>query len=189
MNKKVLTSSFDSDTITTVLIQIVQQGGAFMKKIVLFMLCALIAFSMSGCVFTYGEVDQDYFEIIQKEDIVDEDFELVDEVTEVEYAFETLNKYVTYIYENEDGDLIEVSFSEPEDDEEDYLYKVCISDATLEDVEYLDDDYSGDSYFKYDDGKKSLENKYETDDEEEYYIYEKKGFLGFKKYEVTEEDE
>ena len=159
-----------------------------MKKIVLFMLMVSMAVSMSGCVFTYGEVDQDYFEILQKEDVVDEDFELIDEVTDVSYSMETLNKYISYIYENEDGDLIEISFSEPGDDDE-YIYKVCISEVTIRDVEYEDDDYSGDYYFRYDDGKKSIENKYESDDEEEYYIYEKKGFLGFKKYEVTEEDD
>ena len=66
-----------------------------MKKIVLFMLMVSMAVSMSGCVFTYGEVDQDYFEILQKEDVVDEDFELIDEVTEVSYSMETLNKYIS----------------------------------------------------------------------------------------------
>lgn len=158
-----------------------------MKKIVLFMLMVSMAVSMSGCVFTYGEVDQDYFEILQKEDVVDEDFELIDEVTEVSYGI-GWNKYISYIYENEDGELIEISFSEPGEDDE-YIYKVYISEVTIRDVEYEDDDYSGDYYFSYDDGKKSIENKYESDDEEEYYIYEKKGFLGFNKYEVTEEDD
>lgn len=158
-----------------------------MKKIVLFMLMVSMAVSMSGCVFTYGEVDQDYFEILQKKDVVDEDFELIDEVTEVSYEI-GWNKYISYIYENEDGDLIEISFSEPGEDDE-YIYKVYISEVTIRDVEYEDDDYNGDYYFSYDDGKKSIENKYESDDEEEYYIYEKKGFLGFKKYEVTEEDD
>ena len=88
------------------------------------MLMVSIAVIMSGCVFTYGEVDQDYFEVLQKEDVVDEDFELIDEVTEVLYSTETLNKYISYIYENEDGDLIEISFREPSDDDEDYIYLV-----------------------------------------------------------------
>ena len=157
-----------------------------MKKIVICILAMIMCISMFGCSSSGGE-DKSVLASLKKEKIIDNDFELIDEVTDI-YTVNFRTEYTYSIYENDDEELIAIFYDEAHsDDEYDYIIRIY-NDVTTRDVEYIDDASGLDEYCVYKDGTKSEENKYDMSDVEIYYAYKKPSKLGIS-YEFEEKED
>ena len=147
-----------------------------MKRLVICILMLIMSISLFGCYSNGGE-DKNVLESLKDEKIVDKDFELIDEVTEI-YTVNGRTEYTYSIYENDDSELIAIYYQKISDSDSDYDYIVRIyTDVTMDEVEYIDDTSYLDGYCKYKDGKKSETNKYEMYDVKAYYAYKKESKL------------
>lgn len=147
-----------------------------MKRLVICMLILIMGVSIFGCSKTGGE-DKSVLKSLKREGIVDKDYELIDEVTEINTVnFRT--EYTYSIYENDDGELIAIFYDEDNADA-DYEYLIRIfSKVTYEEKEEIDEDSYYDFYCEYSDGRKTEENEYDMTDVTVYYAYKKESFLG-----------
>lgn len=148
-----------------------------MKRLVICILILIMSISVFGCYSNGGE-DKSVLKSLKDEKIIDKDFELIDEVTEV-YTINGRQEYTYSIYENDDAELVAIFYENKSRSNTDYDYVIRIyTDVTVDEVEYIDDTGSLDEYCEYKDGKKSENNKYDMSNLQEYYAYKKTSKTG-----------
>lgn len=155
-----------------------------MKKILLSLLVVFSIFCLTACDSSNQSVDN-LLIALQKEKIVDTDLTLIDKVSKIGTTlFYSQTTY--YIYENNNGNLIAINYDTDISSKNDYDYLITIySNVTINnDIEYLDDDTTLESYYSYQDGKKSEYNKYNLEDKIDYLIYESKPLFSKTKYKI-----
>ncbi len=154
-----------------------------MKKILLSLLVVVSMFCLTACDSSSESVDN-LLTALQEEKIVDTDLTLVDKVSKIGTTlFYSQTTY--YIYENNNNELIAINYDTDISSKNEYDYSVAIYyDVSINNVEYLDDDTTLESYYSYQDGKKSEYNKYNLEDKIEYLVYESKPLFSKTKYKI-----
>lgn len=154
-----------------------------MKKILLSLLVVVSMFCLTACDSSSESVDN-LLTALQEEKIVDTDLTLVDKVSKIGTTlFYSQTTY--YIYENNNNELIAINYDTDISSKNEYDYSVTIYyDVSINNVEYLNDDTTLESYYSYQDGKKSEYNKYNLEDKIEYLVYESKPLFSKTKYKI-----
>lgn len=154
-----------------------------MKKILLSLLVVVSMFCLTACDSSSESVDN-LLTALQEEKIVDTDLTSVDKVSKIGTTlFYSQTTY--YIYENNNNELIAINYDTDISSKNEYDYSVTIYyDVSINNVEYLNDDTTLESYYSYQDGKKSEYNKYNLEDKMEYLVYESKPLFSKTKYKI-----
>lgn len=154
-----------------------------MKKILLSLFVVVSMFCLTACDSSSENVDN-LLTAFQKEKIVNTDLTLVDKVSKIGTTlFYSQTTY--YIYENNNNELIAINYDTNISSKKEYDYSVAIYyDVSINNVEYLNDDTTLESYYSYQDGKKSEYNKYNLEDKIEYLVYESKSLFSKTKYKI-----
>lgn len=154
-----------------------------MKKILLSLFVVVSMFCLTACDSSSENVDN-LLTAFQKEKIVNTDLTLVDKVSKIGTTlFYSQTTY--YIYENNNNELIAINYDTNTSSKNEYDYSVAIYyDVSINNVEYLNDDTTLESYYSYQDGKKSEYNKYNLEDKIEYLVYESKSLFSKTKYKI-----
>lgn len=140
---------------------------------------------LTGCDSNVDAVDG-MLNALKSDGIVDENLVLVDKVTKTGTTL-FLTKTTYYIYENQDSNLVAINYNTDVSSKNDYDYSVTIyNDVSVSDVEYIDDSTNPETYYTYQDGKKSESNKYSLSNQKVYNVYEKKPLFSKTKYELVE---
>lgn len=144
------------------------------KKMFLSLLVVFSIFCLTACDSSKNSVDN-LLIALQKEKIVDTDLTLVDKVSKIGAGL-FISKTTYYIYENNNGNLIAINYDTDIASKNDYDYSITIySNVTINnDIEYLDDYGSLESYYAYADGKKSESSKYDFSNSTSYLVYKSK---------------
>ena len=154
------------------------------KKIFLCLLFICGFLCLTGC-DTSKETTDSLLSILQKEKIVDNDLALVDKVSKIGTTlFYSQTTY--YIYENNNGNLIAINYDTDISSKNEYDYSIAIyNDVSINsNIEYLEDDTTLESYYSYQDGKKSEYNKYNLENKTDYLVYESKPLFSKTKYTI-----
>lgn len=156
-----------------------------MKKVILSLMLLLGFICLTGCDSNGNAVDG-MLNTLKKDGIVDKNLVLVDKVTKTSTTlFLTKNTY--YIYENQDSKLIAINYNTDVSSKNDYDYSVTIyNDVSVSDVEYIDDSTNPETYYTYQDGKKSESNKYKLSNKKSYNVYESKTLFSKTNYKLEE---
>lgn len=154
-----------------------------MKKILLSLFVVVSMFCLTACDSSSENVDN-LLIAFQEEKIVNTDLTLVDKVSKIGTTlFYSQTTY--YIYENNNNELIAINYDTNISSKNEYDYSVAIYyDVSINNVEYLNDDTTLESYYSYQDGKKSEYNKYNLEDKIEYLVYESKSLFSKTKYKI-----
>lgn len=154
-----------------------------MKKILLSLFVVVSMFCLTACDSSSENVDN-LLTAFQEEKIVNTDLTLVDKVSKIGTTlFYSQTTY--YIYENNNNELIAINYDTNISSKNEYDYSVAIYyDVSINNVEYLNDDTTLESYYSYQDGKKSEYNKYNLEDKIEYLVYESKSLFLKTKYKI-----
>ena len=154
-----------------------------MKKILLSLFVVVSMFCLTACDSSSENVDN-LLTAFQEEKIVNTDLTLVDKVSKIGTTlFYSQTTY--YIYENTNNELIAINYDTNISSKNEYDYSVAIYyDVSINNVEYLNDDTTLESYYSYQDGKKSEYNKYNLEDKIEYLVYESKPLFSKTKYKI-----
>lgn len=154
-----------------------------MKKILLSLFVVVSMFCLTACDSSSENVDN-LLTAFQEEKIVNTDLTLVDKVSKIGTTlFYSQTTY--YIYENNNNELIAINYDTNISSKNEYDYSVAIYyDVSINNVEYLNDDTTLESYYSYQDGKKSEYNKYNLEDKIEYLVYESKSLFSKTKYKI-----
>ena len=160
-----------------------------MQKLIFFIFISLLlSFSLTACDAGAEDVE-DITDALKKQNIIDDDFELVDQVREI-YAGLFITRTLYYIYQNQDSDYIAITYEKNIESKNDYDFAVTIYEDVEpnSEIEYMDDTSSAEHYYIFiNDDKSAWQNKYLLEDAHRYSVYEKH-FLGlFKHYEFEEE--
>lgn len=156
-----------------------------MKKIVLSLVLFLVLLCLTGCDSNSDAVDG-MLNALKNEGVVDKKLVLVDKVTRTGTTL-FLTKTTYYIYENQDSKLIAIIYNTDVSSKNDYDHSVTIyNDVTVKDVEYIDDSTNLETFYTYQDGRKSESNKYVLSNQKSYNVYEKKTLFSKIKYELVE---
>lgn len=156
-----------------------------MKKIVLSLVLLLGFVCLTGCDSNTDAVDG-MLNALKNDGIVDKNLVLVDKVTKTGTTL-FLTKTTYYIYKNQDSNLVAINYNTDVSSKNDYDYSVTIyNDVSVSDVEYIDDSSNPETYYTYQDGKKSESNKYSLSNQKVYNVYEKKPLFSKTKYELVE---
>lgn len=158
-----------------------------MKKILLSLFVVVSMFCLTACDSSSENVDN-LLTAFQEEKIVNTDLTLVDKVSKIGTTlFYSQTTY--YIYENTNNELIAINYDTNISSKNEYDYSVAIYyDVSINNVEYLNDDTTLESYYSYQDGKKSEYNKYNLEDKIEYLVYESKSLFSKTKYKIEKVD-
>lgn len=154
------------------------------KKIFLCLLVICGFLCLTGC-DTNSETTDSLLSALQKEKIVDTDLTLVDKVSKIGTTlFYSQTTY--YIYENSNDELIAINYDTDISSQNEYDYSVAVYyDVSINnDIEYLGDDTTPESYYSYQDGKKSEYNKYNLENKTDYLVYESKPLFSKTKYTI-----
>lgn len=154
-----------------------------MKKILLSLFVVVSMFCLTACDSSSENVDN-LLTAFQEEKIVNTDLTLVDKVSKIGTTlFYSQTTY--YIYENNNNELIAINYDTNISSKNEYDYSVAIYyDVSINNVEYLNDDTTLESYYSYQDGKKSEYNKYNLEEKIEYLVYESKSLFSKTKYKI-----
>ncbi len=154
-----------------------------MKKILLSLFVVVSMFCLTACDSSSENVDN-LLTAFQEEKIVNTDLTLVDKVSKIGTTlFYSQTTY--YIYENNNNELIAINYDTNISSKNEYDYSVAIYyDVSINNVKYLNDDTTLESYYSYQDGKKSEYNKYNLEDKIEYLVYESKSLFSKTKYKI-----
>lgn len=154
-----------------------------MKKILLSLFVVVSMFCLTACDSSSENVDN-LLTAFQEEKIVNTDLTLVDKVSKIGTTlFYSQTTY--YVYENNNNELIAINYDTNISSKNKYDYSVAIYyDVSINNVEYLNDDTTLESYYSYQDGKKSEYNKYNLEDKIEYLVYESKSLFSKTKYKI-----
>lgn len=156
-----------------------------MKKILVNMLIVTIIFCLSACGTSQENVNN-LLSALQKEQIVDSNLTLIDTVTEVGTVL-FITKTTYYIYETSDNELIAINYETEHSSSNEYDYSVTTYyNVSLNDVEYIDDYMGLENYCSYQNGKKSIYNKYNFDKKQTYVVYESKPLFFKTNYKFVE---
>lgn len=156
-----------------------------MKKIVLSLVLLLGFVCLTGCDSNTDAVDG-MLNALKNDGIVDKNLVLVDKVTKTGTTL-FLTKTTYYIYKNQDSNLVAINYNTDVSSKNDYDYSVTIyNDVSVSDVEYINDSSNPETYYTYQDGKKSESNKYSLSNQKVYNVYEKKPLFSKTKYELVE---
>lgn len=155
-----------------------------MKKILLSLLVVFSVFCLTACDSSNESIDN-LLTVLQKEKIVDKNLKLIDKVVDINAGIH-ISRTTYYIYENENSKLIAINYNTDLYSKNDYDYSITIySNVTINnDIEYLDDDVSLESYYVYADGKKSESSKYYFGNSAKYLVYESKPLFSKTKYRI-----
>lgn len=154
------------------------------KKIILSLLVICGFLCLTGC-DTNKETSDSLLKTLQNEKIVDNNLTLLDKVSKIGTTlFYSQTTY--YIYENNNGKLIAISYDTNISSKNDYDYSVAIYyDVSINNnIEYFDDDTTLENYYAYQDGKKSEDNKYNLENKTDYLVYESKSLFSKTKYTI-----
>lgn len=156
-----------------------------MKKIVLSLVLLLGFVCLTGCDSNVDAVDR-MLNALKNDGIVDKNLVLVDKVTKTGATL-FLTKTTYYIYENQNSKLIAINYNTDVSSKNDYDYSVTIyNDVSVSDVEYIDDSTNPETYYTYQDGRKSESNKYELSNKKSYNVYENKTLFSKTNYKLEE---
>lgn len=156
-----------------------------MKKTFL-CLVLLIGFICLTCCDSNSDAVAGILTALKNDEIVDNNLVLIDKVTKTTTTL-FITKTTYYIYENEDSELIAINYNTNVSSDNDYDYSVTIyNDVSSGEVEYVDDPTNSETYFTYQDGRKSKSNKYELSDKNTYNVYEEKPLFSNTKYKFEE---
>lgn len=156
-----------------------------MKKVILSLMLLLGFICLTGCDSNGNAVDG-MLNTLKKDGIVDKNLVLVDKVTKTSTTL-FLTKTTYYIYENQDSKLIAINYNTDVSSKNDYDYSVTIyNDVSVSDVEYIDDSTNPETYYTYQDGKKSESNKYKLSNKKSYNVYESKTLFSKTNYKLEE---
>lgn len=149
--------------------------------------CLLIVFSifcLTGCDSSSESIDN-LLTALTKEKIVDKNLKLIDTEVDINAGIH-ISRTTYYIYENQNSELIAINYNTNIYSKNDYDYSIIIySNVTINnDIEYLDDDASPESYYVYANGKKSEFSKYDFDNSTRYLVYESKPLFSKTKYRI-----
>lgn len=155
-----------------------------MKKILLSLLIVVSMFCLTACDSSSENVDN-LLTALQKEKIVDKNLKLIDTEVDINAGIH-ISRTTYYIYENQNSELIAINYDTDIYSKNDYDYSITIySNVTINnDIEYLDDDASPESYYVYADGKKSESSKYDFGNSTRYLVYESKPLFSKTKYRI-----
>lgn len=155
-----------------------------MKKILLSLLIVVSMFCLTACDSSSENVDN-LLTALQKEKIVDKNLKLIDKEVDIDAGIH-ISRTTYYIYENQNSELIAINYDTNIYSKNDYDYSITIySNVTVNnDIEYLDDDASPESYYVYSDGKKSESSKYDFGNSTRYLVYESKPLFSKTKYKI-----
>ena len=154
------------------------------KKIFLCLLVICGFLCLTGC-DTNEETTDSLLSTLQNEKIVDNNLTLVDKVSKIGTTlFYSQTTY--YIYENNHGKLIAINYDTDISSKNEYDYSIAIYyDVSINnDIEYFKDDTTLESYYSYQDGKKSEYNKYNLENKTNYLVYESKPLFSKTKYRI-----
>ena len=156
-----------------------------MKKTIFLCLLVICGFlCLTGC-DTSKETTDSLLTALQKEKIVDTDLTLIDKVSKIGTTlFYSQTTY--YIYEDSNDKLIAINYDTDISSQNEYDYSVAVYyDVSINnDIEYLGDDTTPESYYSYQDGKKSEYNKYNLENKTDYLVYESKPLFSKTKYTI-----
>lgn len=156
-----------------------------MKKIILKLILLLGFVYLTGC-DSNSDAVAGILSALKHDEIVDNNLVLIDKVTKTTTTL-FITKTTYYIYKNEASELIAIHYNTNVSDKNDYDYSVTIyNNVSSCDVEYVDDPTNSETYYTYQNGKKSESNKYELSDEKTYNVYEEKPLFSKTKYELEE---
>lgn len=155
-----------------------------MKKILLSLLVVFSVFCLTACDSSNESIDN-LLTALQEENIVDKNLKLVDKEVDINAGIH-ISRTTYHIYENQNSELIAINYKTDMYSKNDYDYSITIySDVTINnDIEYLDDDASPESYYIYSDGKKSEYSKYDFSNSTRYLVYESKSLFSKTKYKI-----
>ncbi|MBR3965116.1 MAG: hypothetical protein IKJ80_06890 [Clostridia bacterium] len=156
-----------------------------MKKKIFLCLLVICAFLCLTSCDTNEETSDVLLTALQEEKIVDADLILVDKVSKIGTTlFYSQTTY--YIYKDCDNKLIAINYDTniSSQNEYDYSVEVYYNVSVDNDVEYLNDDTTPESYYSYQDGKKSEYNKYNLENKTDYLVYESKPLFSKTKYTI-----
>ncbi len=154
-----------------------------MKKILLILFVVFSIFYLPACDSSSQSIDN-LLTAFQEEKIIDTDLTLIDKVSKIETTlFYSQTTY--YIYKNNNNDLIAINYNTDISSKNEYDYKVTIYyNVSTNDIEYLDNNTTLESYYSYQDGKKSEYNKYNLENKIDYLVYESKSLFSKTKYKI-----
>lgn len=155
-----------------------------MKKILLSLLIVVSMFCLTACDSSSESIDN-LLTALQKEKIVDKNLKLIDKEVDINAGIH-ISRTTYYIYENQNSELIAINYNTNIYSKNDYDYSITIySNVTMNnDIEYLDDDASPESYYVYADGKKSKSSKYDFGNSTKYLVYKSKPLFSKTKYRI-----
>lgn len=141
-------------------------------------------FCLTACDSSSENVDN-LLTTLQKEKIVDKNLKLIDTEVDINAGIH-ISRTTYYIYENQNSELIAINYNTNIYSKNDYDYSIIIySNVTINnDIEYLDDDASPESYYVYADGMKSESSKYDFGNSTRYLVYESKPLFSKTKYRI-----
>lgn len=156
-----------------------------MKKIFLSLFVLFAIICLTGCDSNSDAVDG-MLSALQKDGIVDNNLVLIDKVTKTGTTL-FLTKTTYYIYENQNSELIAIHYNTDVSSKNDYDYSISIyNDVSVDDVEYIEDSATPETYYTYQDGKQSESNKYNLTSKKVYFVYERKPLFSKTKYVIEE---
>jgi len=152
-----------------------------MKKIMGLISLVLTFGCLTGCNNTNTEITEKLLKSMKKEKIVEKNIELIDEVNDMFVGY-IYNKTKYYIYKEENGDLIAISFTNNIHEDLNCKYIVTLyNDVVLNnDFKYLEDTGTYEQFYTYKDGSSTDKNKYLLKDKNTYYVYEQESLFGTK---------
>ena len=154
------------------------------KIIILFIFLSFILI-LSGCESSDAEKDN-LFNQLKKQKIIDNDYKLIDVVTESGPALEHCSSRTYNIYQNNNGNMIAIHYESGilKDCNCNHIVSIYYSVTKQNDYKFLTADMNeancwGNTYYKYENGDLTDKNKYSLDGSARvYYVNIKKTLFG-----------
>lgn len=157
------------------------------NKIIVFFILLSFILILSGCESSNKDKDI-LFKQLKKQKIIDNDYKLIDVVTEIGPALEHCNSSTYYIYKNDNGNMIAIRYESGilKDCNCNHIVSIYYSVTKQNDYKLLTADMDEancweHTYYKYENGDLTDKNKYSLDGSARvYYVNIKKSLFGTK---------
>lgn len=157
------------------------------KKLLLLMLLIIPLIFSTGCEANEKERNE-LLDALKRDKIVSRKLENIDYIVDVNAGI-IPSRTTYYVYKDTDNSLIAISYESDYSSENDYNYLVTIYHNVTENKNYEtitnDEAYSTENYYIYEDGTKSIEEKYNLEDIKVYEVTKKTSFI-FSKLKIKE---